>query len=54
MHARALEASTDGNFTARLNHSSGSAETLGMKFSVAHALLIVFDVVDTFTLPCNA
>ena len=48
MHARPLEASADGNFTASLNHSSGSAETLGMKFSVSHALLILLNVVDTF------
>jgi hypothetical protein len=48
VHSRALEASTDGNFTARLHHTSGSAKTLSMKFSIAHALLILFDVVDTF------
>ncbi len=48
MHACPLEAGTDGNFAASLHYSSRSAETLGMKFSVAHALLILFDVVDTF------
>ena len=48
MHACPLEAGTDGNFAARLHYSSRSAETLGMKLSVAHALLILFDVVDTF------
>lgn len=41
MHARSFESGADYGFAARLHHSGGSAQALGVESRVAHTLLVV-------------